>query len=139
MAREIIEAKLESLRRCVKRIEDKRPGSVAHLKADHDLQDIISLNLMRAVQLCVDIAAHIIAESNSDIPTTMAESFDALQSLNVLPPELAMRMKRAVGFRNIAVHNYQQIDWEIVYAISHHHLADFKAFARAVVEAQGLS
>lgn len=139
VAGEIIAAKLESLRHCVQRLEDKRSDSAALLKADYDLQDIISLNLTRAVQLWVDISAYIIANSNADIPTTMGESFEALHALNILTPELVTRMKRAVGFRNIAVHNYQQIDWEIVYAICHQHRGDSKAFARAVVAAPGLA
>jgi uncharacterized protein YutE (UPF0331/DUF86 family) len=41
-------------------------------------------------------------------------------------------MKKAVGFRNIAVHSYRTIDWEIVYNICHQNLDDFKRFARAV-------
>jgi uncharacterized protein YutE (UPF0331/DUF86 family) len=60
----LIEEKLEALRQCVGRIEAKRPATVKILAADSDLQDIVALNLTRAVQLCVDIAAHIIADSN---------------------------------------------------------------------------
>lgn len=63
----------------------------------------------------------------------MGQSFDLLQELGVIDQELCVSMKKAVGFRNLAVHNYDTIDWAIVHAIARHHLCDFKAFARAVL------
>ena len=132
MDRRLIEEKLEALRQCVGRIETKRPASVEMLTVDSDLQDIVALNLTRAVQLCVDIAAHIIADSNIPAPESMSQAFDALAAIKIISPELAVRMKKAVGFRNIAVHSYQAIDWEIVYSICHQNLDDFKRFALAV-------
>jgi uncharacterized protein YutE (UPF0331/DUF86 family) len=125
------------LRRCIQRIEAKRPPKVEDLKNDYDAQDIIALNLTRAVQLSVDIAAHLIASRDAPVPMTMAESFDTLVILKLLSPELALRLKRAVGFRNIVVHAYQQIDWEIVHTIIHNHLRDFKAFAQTVMASEG--
>jgi uncharacterized protein YutE (UPF0331/DUF86 family) len=106
MDRCVIDDKLERLRRCIQRIEHKRPALLADLVADYDLQDILSVNLERAIQLCVDIAAHIIAAREISAPTTMAAAFESLQVLQVLSPELATSMKKAVGFRNIVVHNY---------------------------------
>ena len=133
MDRCVIDDKLERLRRCIQRIEHKRPALLVDLVADYDLQDILSVNLERAIQLCVDIAAHIIAAREISAPTTMAAAFESLQVLQVLSPELATSMKKAVGFRNIVVHNYQEIDWEIVFNICHHKLDDFRAFAQAIV------
>ena len=66
MDREVVEQKLESLRRCLARIESKCPVDPLVLVADFDLQDIVSLNLSRAVQLSVDIGAHLIA--GMDVP-----------------------------------------------------------------------
>ena len=133
MDRRVIEAKLERLRRCVQRIEQKRPSTPEALATDYDLQDILSVNLERAVQLCVDIAAHLIADREVSAPTTMAAAFEALHTLHILSSDLANSMKRAVGFRNIVVHNYQEIDWKIVFNICHHKLDDFRAFAQAIV------
>lgn len=132
MDRRVIADKLERLRRCVQRVEHKRPPTLVTLAADVDLQDILSVNLERAVQLCVDIAAHIIASREVPAPTTMAAAFEALHALHILSPDLANSMKKAVGFRNIVVHNYQEIDWGIVFNICHHKLDDFRAFAQAI-------
>jgi len=60
MAGEVVERKLESLRRCVLRIRDKCPPDLETLVEDIDLQDILTLNLTRAVRLCVDIATHLL-------------------------------------------------------------------------------
>lgn len=132
MDREVIEQKLESLRRCLRRVADKCPPDPEVLTRDIDLQDIVTLNLTRAVQLCVDIGAHIIAGMEVPPPDTMGLTFDALAHAGVIHENLAGRLKKAVGFRNIAVHNYDEIDWAIVHAIVHRHLGDFTDFASAV-------
>jgi uncharacterized protein YutE (UPF0331/DUF86 family) len=138
MDKDVVSTKIESLRRCVQRIKDKTPASVAILAEDNDLQDIICINLERAVQGCVDLAAHVIADADLPAPATMAESFDQLRSLNLVPADLATRLKKAVGFRNIAVHAYQRINWAIVYSIITRRLDDFRAFAEAISRAASL-
>ena len=136
MDRLLIEEKLESLRRCLSRIEEKCPASVIELERDADLQDILTLNLTRAVQLCVDIAAHWIA-SSEDIPApaTMGGMFDALVQKQCLDRRIGERMRLSVGFRNIAEHNYESIDWHIVYALCTTHRADFSEFAKVAYRA----
>lgn len=136
MDREVIEAKLESLRRCLARIRQKTPPEAHLLAHDLDLQDIITLNLTRAVQLCVDIGAHGVAGLDVPPPVTMGQTFALLAEQGLISAELAARMKAAVGFRNIAIHTYQQIDWDIVHAIARDHLEDFEDFARAIAETQ---
>ena len=130
MDREVVEQKLESLRRCLQRIETKCPADAETLVADVDLQDIVSLNLSRAVQLCVDIGAHLIAGMDVPPPDTMGQTFDLLAQSGVLDTTLASRLKKAVGFRNIAVHSYETINWHIVHSLVKNHLTDFSAFAK---------
>ena len=132
----VIEQKLESLRRCLQRVREKCPKDVETLNGDFDAQDILTLNLTRAVQLCVDIGAHLVTTTSFPPPDTMGQTFDILMQASILPGELTGRMKRAVGFRNLAIHNYDAINWAIVYAIAQYHLTDFEDFARAVVDAR---
>lgn len=132
MDREVIAQKLESLRRCLKRVEEKCPSDPATLEREPDLQDIITLNLTRAVQLCVDIGSHLIAEMDVPPPDTMGQTFDILTQVGVIDSNLGTQLKKAVGFRNIAVHNYQVIDWAIVHTLARHHLGDFTVFAKAI-------
>ena len=124
--------KLESLRRCVSRITEKRPASVAALKNDLDLQDIISVNLERAVQLCVDIGLCILSDRNLPLSGSMSDTFRRLNAAGLLDSRITERMAKAVGFRNMAVHAYQEIDWDIVFSIITERLGDFRDFAAQV-------
>lgn len=132
MDREIVEQKLESLRRSLQRIETKCPPDPQTLVANVDLQDIVTLNLSRAVQICVDIGTHLIAGMEVPPPDTMGQTFDILAQQGILDDTLAIRLKKAVGFRNIAIHNYERINWMIVHSIARHHLVDFTEFAKMV-------
>ena len=132
MDSDTVSANLGSLRRCIERVRARTPASVEALQADHDAQDILCLNLQRAVQRCVDIAAHIVSGSASALPTTMDGCFDTLSSQGVISETLAGRMRRAVGFRNISVHAYQTLDWAVVYAIATERLEDFLEFGRTM-------
>lgn len=128
----IINKKLDSLYRCIKRIEDKCPANASELKTNIDLQDVIVLNLSRAVQLCVDIAAHSLTNSSQPVPNTMSETFQRLAEQNLISDHLADRLKKSVGFRNLAVHNYHDLNWDIVFAVASKHLEDFKEFAKNI-------
>jgi len=130
--RGLIAEKLESLRRCLERIQQRCPDSAQALANDLDAQDIVSLNLTRAVQISVDIAAHLLASTRQAAPETMAAAFDHLASAGGIPEDLAVRLKKSVGFRNLAVHNYNSIDWMIVFSICQHHLDDFREFAQRI-------
>jgi uncharacterized protein YutE (UPF0331/DUF86 family) len=131
MDRVVLEQKLELLRHCVARVQSKRPATLEALVADVDTQDVIVLNLSRAVQLCVDIAMHQLASTDSPVPQTMGQAFELLAQHQVIDAALALRMRKAVGFRNLAVHSYDSIEWAVVYAIASEHLDDFRAFAKA--------
>ncbi len=91
MDRIIIETKLESLRRCLERVRERCPTDAATLAADLDAQDIVSLNLTRAVQLCVDLAAHMLAASGQPVPDTMGGTFSALADAGMIPESIAVR------------------------------------------------
>lgn len=132
METEVIKRKLDSLARCVNRLESKRPASVEQLLVNVDLQDIISINLERAVQVCVDIGAHVITDLSVQPPISMGSVFDLLVEKQLISAELGMRMRKAVGFRNLSVHSYDKVDWERVYDIIHSHLGNFREFAAAV-------
>lgn len=128
MDKDIYYNKVESLRKCIARIAAKTPNQPTELEKNIDLQDIICLNLERAVQTCVDIASLVIAESDEQAPETMRESFAILKKLQFISEDTAEKMQNAVSFRNIAVHNYQKIDWKIVFNIATQHIDDFKTF-----------
>ena len=69
----VIVSKLESLRRCLDRITSKKPESLDQLLEDIDIQDILALNLEHSIQLCVDIANHILSSLDDSPAMSMAE------------------------------------------------------------------
>ena len=128
----VIKTKLESLRKCLDRIESKKPETLDDLLQDIDTQDIIALNLERSVQLCVDIANHILSSLDDAPAMSMAESFERLSEKKIIPPELAQSLKKAVGFRNLPVHAYDKIDWQLVWNILEGDLSDLVHFLECV-------
>ena len=130
----IVAQKLESLGRCLDRLREKAPRSLSELEADIDLQDIIAINLERAVQLCVDIASMALAVTNRPPPQSMSDGFRALAQEEIISQKLADQLVRAVGFRNLAVHAYDKIDWAIVYSLLENDLGDLRAYGRAISE-----
>ena len=109
------------------------------MRGDYDRQDILAVNLERAVQASVDVASHIIAGAAGGSPETMGECFERLADMGVLDAPTATRMQKAVGFRNIAVHEYDEIDWDIVFAIVTRDIGGFRVFARMVLRHCGLA
>ena len=110
----IIAEKLDTLDRCIKRLIDKSPATLEILQSDHDRQDIIAINLERAIQLCVDIASILLAETN------------------IITKPIADQLVKAVGFRNLSVHAYDKIDWEIVYGLLHDNVNDLRRFGTEI-------
>ena len=133
----VIRTKLESLRKCLDRIESKKPETLDVLLQDIDVQDIISLNLERSVQLCVDIANHILSSLDDAPAMTMAESFERLSEKGIIPNKLAVNLKKAVGFRNLSVHAYDKIDWKLVWFILEGDLKDLVQFLECVESFDG--
>jgi uncharacterized protein YutE (UPF0331/DUF86 family) len=127
--KDLVQTKLESLLRCVRRVEAKRPASIEVLEKDLDLQDIIVVNIERAVQICVDLALHWLSSSGLPVPETMSQAFVSAANGGLLPEDLAERLSRSVGFRNIAVHAYEKINWAIVFSIATENMKDFREFS----------
>ena len=131
--KKVIGEKLISLNRCLERIKLHTPTTVETLQNDFEAQDIISLNIQRAVQISVDIAAHILAEQLHEQTSTMAETFLALSRHGLLDSQLASRLAKAVGFRNIAVHEYDTLDMNILYSIITKEIDCFYEFSDTVL------
>ena len=133
----VIKTKLESLRKCLDRIETKKPETLDDLHQDIDVQDIIALNLERSVQLCVDIANHILSSLDDAPAMSMAESFERLSEKKIIPNELGKNLKKAVGFRNLSVHAYDKIDWQLAWNIVEGDLMYFVRFLEYVENFDG--
>jgi uncharacterized protein YutE (UPF0331/DUF86 family) len=102
------------------------------LAADPDALDIVSFNLMLAVQLCVDVAAHITTDERWLPAKSLAEGFTRLEEHGVIEANTAERIRRAVGLRNVVAHGYGRVDPTSVFVAGTDGIADLSAFAREV-------
>ena len=134
MDKDIISIKIETIRRCLQRVKLHTPNSYEDLAENYDSQDIIALNLERAIQASVDMAAHLIADTEVMPAQTMSKSFTVLSKCKIITECLGERMAKSVGFRNISVHEYQTIDWKIVYSICTKCLDDFTEYIQQVTK-----
>jgi uncharacterized protein YutE (UPF0331/DUF86 family) len=100
---------------------------------DIDKQDIFVLNLQRAVQAVLDLAAHVIAAGGLGLPKDLKEQFNILHLQGIISKDLSVRMEQMAGFRNIAVHEYQIINLDILKNILQNHLPDLEAFYTAII------
>ncbi len=131
---DVIINKAATIERCVQRIRDEYGGDPRHLHENITKQDAIILNLQRACEACIDIAMVWVRSENLGLPQHSRESFDLLEQTGKLEPDLANALKQMVGFRNIAVHDYQTLHLPIVQSIIEKHLDNFLAFASRAIK-----
>jgi len=134
MADDVLLSKVAIIERCVARVREEYAGDDVHLFSDVTRQDSIILNLQRACEAAIDLAMHLVSTRRLGIPEETRQAFELLRDGHLLSSELADRMARMVGFRNVAVHAYQKLDLQIVKRIVTTHRGDFEAFTRAVLD-----
>lgn len=133
MVDDVLVNKAASIERAVARVREEYGGENANLVANQTRQDSIVLNLQRACESSIDAAMHLVRVRRLGVPQESREAFDLLERAGLLPPQLATEMRKMVGFRNIAVHDYQRLSLDIVRAIVTDRLDDFLRFARIVL------
>lgn len=133
MKNDVILNKISVIKRCLQRILEVYQHHPENLK-DFTKQDSIVLNLQRVCEACIDLAMQIVAEEKLGLPQTSRDAFDMLQSRMIITEKTANRMKAMVGFRNIAVHDDQTINQEILQQILEKHLNDFTEFTTSILK-----
>lgn len=127
---DILLGKVDLIERSVARVREVHAGNDETLKSDTLPHDSILLNLQRACESSIDLALHLVRVHRLGIPKDSRDAFGLLEEAGMVPPELSERLKRMVGFRNVAVHAYVSVDPEIVKAIIHERLDDLLTFTR---------
>jgi uncharacterized protein YutE (UPF0331/DUF86 family) len=133
MADDVLLNKAAAIERAVRRVREEYAGDDRNLLHDRTRQDAIILNLQRACESSIDAAMHLVRVRRLGVPQETREAFVLLEQAHVLEPQLADRLKKMVGFRNVAVHDYQTLNLEIVRRIVVNHLDDFLAFTQVLL------
>lgn len=130
---DVILNKITTIERCVNRIHEVYEGNPENLN-DFTKQDSIILNIQRACEASIDLAMHIVSERKLGVPKASREGFKLLQEAHIIDSSLAKTLMNMVGFRNIAVHDYQALKIDILEAILDKHIDDFKQFTKVVLQ-----
>jgi uncharacterized protein YutE (UPF0331/DUF86 family) len=126
--RAILASRIASVRDAVSRIREILPQEVEPFLTDRTLREVTVLNLFVALQDCLSLAAHWLADSGLDVPQGYAQVFERLGERGVIPADLARRLAAASGLRNLVAHRYGALDWRRIHEIASTRLDDLLAF-----------
>ena len=137
--KDLLLAKAGSVKRHIDRVRVKSGVDADVFLKDIDRQESVAFNLHLAIQNCMDIAAHIIAEEGMGTPGSGSEMFHLLGEKGILPADLTEKMVKAVGFRNLLVHEYAKIDLRRLHRAAVKDIDDLTAFLAAIFRKLGIS
>ncbi|SBS35858.1 hypothetical protein MAQ5080_03295 [Marinomonas aquimarina] len=126
--------KLATIDRCLKRIREVYDLAKEQFDTDYTSQDSIILNLQRACEASIDAVNILNKQHNTGIPQSSRDSFELLKKAGLISSPLALNLQKMVGLRNVAVHDYQTLNLEIVKHVVENKLSDFEDFIASVKE-----
>ena len=130
--KDIILNKSQTIERCLKRVTDEYENNPDNLNIILK-QDAIILNIQRACEAAISIAMHIVAEEGLGLPQYSREAFELLANHKIIDEKLSKKLQAMVGFRNIAIHDYQKLDLSILKNIIEHNLINLKDFTNILL------
>ncbi len=126
--------KLADLDQYLGQVSEYRDITIDQYRGDWKTQRVVERTLQMTIELCVDIANHIIADRGLRVPATYSEAFDILGEAGLLDAARRDVMIRMSKFRNVIVHDYARVDPTIVVQILREHLEDFIRFKAAALK-----
>lgn len=127
---EILLNKSITIDRCIKRIREDYQDD---FQTNFTKQDAVILNIERACQASIDIATHLIRTKQLGVPQSNRDAFDKLEKDGIISTELSENLKAMAGFRNIAVHDYSNLNLEVVIHIIENKLVNLQKFAQLIL------
>ncbi len=118
------------IERCIRRMREEYAADQSLSNFTH--LDALILNIERACQAAIDLAMHIVSVEHLGVPQSSAESFSLLHRAGKLDKDLAVRLSNMTGFRNIAIHQYQDIELAVIHYIMRDGWGDLVALCMAL-------
>jgi uncharacterized protein YutE (UPF0331/DUF86 family) len=129
----LVAAKIAAVRDALARVRAVLPATVEAFTADRTAREIVVLNLFVAIQTCLDLAGHWLADEGWRVPQQYADLFTALADHGVIPRDLSLRLASAAGLRNLIAHQYGVLNWDRIHALAASpRLADLEDFCAAL-------
>ena len=133
MVDDVLLNKAASIERCVARAREEYALDPSGFATNFTRQDAAILNIQRACEATLDMGQHIIRRESLGLPQSARDVFALLAQAGWINEALAESMKRMVGFRNVAVHEYQTLQLPITLNIITGHLGEFAEFSRSML------
>jgi uncharacterized protein YutE (UPF0331/DUF86 family) len=100
------------IERALRRVREELAQDTSLVNYTHI--DAMTLNIQRACQAAIDMAMHIVAKQHLGMPQTSADAFRLLLKADMISKDVAKDMVAMVGFRNVAVHEYQELNMAVL-------------------------
>ena len=133
----VLANKLVAIRDAVGRIADTLPATLEEFRSDRTAREVVTLNLFLALQDCIGLATHWLADAGWDVPRSYGEVFMVLGERRVLDQELAARLRSAAGLRNLIAHQYGVLDLERLYEMASSRRGDLLEFCEQLAKQAG--
>lgn len=130
----LILRKLAELEEYLNQISEYSATSVEAYTGNWRTQRIVERTLQIMIELCIDIAGHIISDRKLRVPVSYADTFKSLSEAGLITLDTLNIMEKMAKFRNVIVHQYEKVDTAIVIMILRKHLDDFLVFRDAVLK-----
>jgi uncharacterized protein YutE (UPF0331/DUF86 family) len=124
--------KMATIVRCVERARAEHAQAGPAFKHDYTRQDAAVLNVTRAFEAAIDLANMVAYKRRLGVPGDARESIFLLERHGLIAPDLSSRLQKMIGFRNIALHQYQDLDFDIVEAVIRERLDDLLVLAERI-------
>lgn len=134
MDNDIVFGKVESIERCLKRINEEYTKHQADFDDNYLVQDSVILNLQRACEQTIDLAMHVVRVKKLGVPKQSRDAFDLMVEHGIIKKPLAEKLGGMVGFRNISIHEYQKVSLGVVKSIIASNLGMFTEFTQIMIK-----
>ena len=131
---DILINKAAIIERCVARAREEYQHDPSSFAKNYTRQDAAILNVQRACEAALDMGQHLIRRERLGVPQSARDVFNLLAQGGWLDSELAEALKRMVGFRNIAVHDYQTLQLPITVKVITQHLDEFLRYSERILK-----
>jgi uncharacterized protein YutE (UPF0331/DUF86 family) len=129
-----IRFKLTKIRSYVKVVERYKGVIASELEKNINISAVAERYLQLAIDACVDVAEMVIIDQRLKSPEDAGDAIRVLGSEKVIDEDFAKNFAGAVGFRNILVHEYVDINYEEEAKMINERLEDFERFAGEVAK-----
>jgi len=130
----VVLRKIDHIKKGLKRLHSKKGVSLEEFLKDEDIQDIVLHNLQLVIQGCIDIGQHIVADEGWGIPGSLSEIVYKLEENKVISTDLGERLVKMYGFRNVLIHEYEEVDLNKVYQVWNDNLIDVEKFIQSILD-----